>query len=151
MSPDISNNFLPESFNIFNHIVNDNDTSNGQYIVRYDGDGLVLSIPEDVLLGSNGSLCHNFSLDINTDCDYLDLGMRVFDAINCVFRGHFVVDKQLAYRFLQVRALSCGYGWVGLFECVLTDFTSLFVRYKSLGETFANGRSAGTNQRAGHP
>lgn len=144
MNPDSSSidlhttghNFLSDSFNTLNRIGHRNDVSNASYIARYDGDGLVLCIPEDVLLAPDGSWCYNFPIDITTDCDYLDLGMRVLDAINCVFRGHFVVNKQLAYRFLQERALSRGYGWVGPFECTITDWTSTLVRQMSLGETF---------------
>ena len=148
MNPDNSNIdlyatghiFLPEPFNRLNHIDTRRHVSNDRYIVRYAGDGLVLSIPEDVLLAPDGSWCYNFPIDIITECDHLDLGMRVLDAINCVFRDHFVVDKRLACRFLQERALSCGYGWVGPFECVLTDWTSTLVRQMSLGETLGEAK-----------
>ena len=130
--PHATGHFLPEPFNKMNSIVTSSDTSNDEYIVRYDGDGLALSIPEEVLLAPDGSWCQNFPVST----DYLDLGMLVADAINCVFRDHFVVDKQLAYRFLQERAFTCGYGWVGPFECA--DWSH--VRPMSLGETFREAK-----------
>lgn len=64
-------------------------------------------------------------------------GYKRVRCINRVFRDHFVVDKELAYRFLQERAFTCGYGWVGPFECA-TDCT--LVLQMSLGETLGEAK-----------